>query len=433
MRINPWKAALFSLLVLAFAPALRTTAAQPSLPLARPEDVGLSSVRLQNIGAMVERLIAERWLPGAVVLIARQGKVAYFESFGVMDVETKMPLRTDAIFRMASMTKPPVSVAAMILWEQGRFKLEDPVGKYLPEFNGLKVFQPGGREKWSDPAREMTIEDLLRHTSGLVYAPAGPEELKELFKAAKLGDRKVALQEFVARLGALPLTFSPGEKWVYGRSTDVLGRVIEAVAGQPIDAVLKETVFAPLAMADTGFFVPPEAWERTTSLHKISEPGTLEVGGKPGKDRYSGKPAFLEPGGGLVSTAVDYFRLAQMLLNRGELDGVRLLRSATVDLMTANRVPPPAMPLTMGDPDFDWMVKGCGFGLGFRVLVDPAAAESAASPGSYGWYGANDTYFLVDPKEQLVGIFLSQVSLNSKHPYPGVREFQELVYQCLVR
>jgi CubicO group peptidase (beta-lactamase class C family) len=279
----------------------------------------------------------------------------------------------------------------------------------------------------------MTIEDLLRHTTGLASSPTGPQEFVDLYRAAKLGDRSGTLQDLIARLGNLPLAASPGEQWVYSRSTDVLGRLIEVISGKSLDIALRELVFEPLAMADTGFYVRAENQLRFSSNHKITEPGALVVAGKPGKDPYSERPTMFWASGGLVSTATDYFRFAQMLLNKGELDGRRLLSPKTVELMTTNRVPPQAMPLSMHDPAFDWMVKGCGFGLGFRVIVDPTAAEPTASLGSYGWFGANDTYFLVDPKEQLIGIFLAQVSLSSRTPYPGVREFQSLMYQSIVR
>jgi CubicO group peptidase (beta-lactamase class C family) len=411
------------------ASAFLVAAPDRNLPMVRPEEVGLSSERLQRVGEMIQQHVAEHKLPGAVVLIARRGKVAYFESFGEMDVNTKAPLRPDAIFRIASMSKLPVSVAAMMLWEEGRFQLDDPVSKFIPELKGLKVFKPGGREAWVDPKREMTVRDLLTHTSGLLgYETDGPQELVDLYKAAKLVDRRGTLHDFIARLRNVPLLFSPGERWQYGRSTDVLGYLIEVISGKPLDVFLKERIFDPLAMSDTGFFVPPESQARYASLHKRTDQGLLIVTSKTGAEQ---RPSYLNPGGGLRSTATDYFRFTQMLLNKGELDGVRLLGSKTVDLMTVNHVPPSALPLSMGGQSWDWMVNGCGFGLGFRVFVDVAAAEPTASPGSYGWFGSDDTFVLADPREQLVGIFLAQVS--PPPPYPGVREFQSLMLQSIVR
>lgn len=432
MKTHALKSVLFLAACWACRPTVLAEAAPGSLPTVRPEEVGLSSDHLQDIGVTMRRLMAEHKIPGGVALIARQGKVAYCEAFGEMDLETGTAMRSDAIFRMASMSKPPVSVAAMILWEKGKFQLDDPVSKFIPEFKGLKVFKPGGRAGWSEPSREMTIEDLLRHTSGLFSSPTGPQEFVDLYQAAKLGDRSGTLQDLIAKLSRLPLAASPGEQWVYSRSTDVLGRLIEVVSGKTLDLALRELVFEPLAMADTGFYVPPESQPRLARNHKITEAGALVVAGKPGKDPPLERPTMFSASGGLVSTATDYFRFAQMLLNKGELDGVRLLRPKTVELMTNNRVPPQAMPLSMHDPAFDWMVKGCGFGLGFRVIVDPGSAEPTASVGSYGWFGANDTFFLIDPKEQLVGIFLAQVSLSARTPYPGVREFQSLMYQSIV-
>lgn len=428
MKFHYLKISTISAVFLTFVSVFLVAAPNRDLPTVRPEEVGLSSERLQSVGEMIQQHVAEHKLPGAVVLIARRGKVAYFESFGVMDVNTKVPLRTNAIFRIASMSKLPVSVAAMMLWEEGRFQLDDSVSKFIPEFKGLKVFKPGGREAWVDPKREMTIRDLLTHTSGISHTPDGPQELVDLYKAAKLIDRRGTLHDLITRLRDLPLLFSPGDRWEYGRSTDVLGYLIEVISGKPLDVFLKERIFDPLAMSDTGFFVPQESQARFSSLHKRSDQGPLVVTSTAEAKR---KPTFLEPGAGLRSTATDYFRFTQMLLNKGELDGVRLLSSKTVDLMTVNHVPPPALPLPSDGPDWDWMVKGCGFGLGFRVIVDAGAAEPTASPGSYGWFGGWDTFVLADPKEQLVGIFLAQVLVPP--PYPGVREFQSLMYQSIVR
>jgi CubicO group peptidase (beta-lactamase class C family) len=394
-----------------------------------PNEAGLSSERLHDIDAMVNRYIDQKELAGAVVLLARQGKVAYLKPFGFMDITTKKRMSDNAIFRMMSMTKPAVSVAAMILYEEGKLQLEDHVSKFVPELKDLKVFRDRDRSSWTRPHREVTIHDLLRHTSGLTYG--GPTPAHKMYEAANLSDINIDLHEMIRKLSELPLLFSPGERWEYGRSTDVLGYVIQVISGKPIDVFLRERVFQPLRMTDTDFFVPLEKQDRFTSLHARSDQGALTVTDAPSTGKWSRKPKLLEPGAGLVSTASDYFRFSQMLLNRGELDGVRILSPKTIDLMTANHVPSQALPLTMSNKDHEWMIKGWGFGLGFRVLLDPVASGLAASAGSYGWFGYYDTFFLVDPEKKLIGIFLAQ--FTPPPVYPGVQEFQNLMFQAVVR
>lgn len=401
------------------------------ISVAPSADQGVAPDRLQRISTMVQQQIDRHAIPGAVVLLARHGKAIYFEKFGVMDVTTNRPMRRDAIFRIASMSKPIVSVAAMMLYEEGRFQLDDPVSKFIPELKSLHVYQEGGRETWTAPGREMTIQDLLRHTSGLSYGNNPPQNaFDKLYAEANLNDGSSTLQDMIRKLRDLPLHFSPGEKWEYGRSTDVLGYLVGILAGKPLEVYLRERIFAPLRMMDTDFFVPSEKQDRLTSLHALSDKGTLTVTDTPTAGKWSRKPTFLEPGGGLVSTAADYFRFTQMLLNMGELDGVRLLSPTTVDLMTVNHIPARAMPIMWGKNQIEWMLNGCGFGLGFRVLIDPVAAGSAASAGSFGWFGMYDTFFLVDPKLEIIGIFLAQ---QTPPPiYLGVREFQTLMFQSVV-
>jgi CubicO group peptidase (beta-lactamase class C family) len=421
-------ALLICLVICSVLPAVLWSQA---VSVTEPGDVGLSPERLQRINVMVRRHVDEHSIAGAVVLLARHGKVVYFEPFGVMDVTTKSPMRRDAIFRLASMSKPIVSVAAMILYEEGKFQLDDPVSKFIPELKGLQVFHEGGREAWTAPDREMTIQDLFRHTSGFIYGSTLPKtSLNKMYAEAKIGDSSSTLQDMIRKLHDLPLSSSPGEKWEYGRSTDVLGYLVGVLSGKPLDVFLRERIFIPLRMTDTDFFVPSEKQARFTSLHALSDKGTLVVTDSPIAGEWSRKPTFLEPGGGLVSTASDYFRFAQMLLNRGELDGVRLLSPTTVDLMTTNHLPVRTMPISYGDAKADWMINGCGFGLGFRILLDPVTAGFAASVGSFGWFGFFDTFFLIDPKLDLIGIFLAQ--FTPPPLYPAVREFQTLMFQTVV-
>ncbi|MCX5643355.1 MAG: serine hydrolase [Phycisphaerae bacterium] len=252
-----------------------------------------------------------------------------------------------------------------------------------------------------------------------------------MYAEAKLDDSSGTLQDMIRKLHDLPLCFSPGEKWQYGWSVDVLGYLVEVLSGQPLEVFLREHIFTPLRMTDTDFFVLPEKQARFASAHARSKQGTLIVTDTPTASKWSQKPTFLEGGGGLVSTASDYFRFSQMLLNRGELDGVRLLSPTTVDFMTVNHLPGRTMPIMWGSADWDWMLTGWGFGLGFRVLLDPVAAGTTASRGSFGWFGVYDTFFLVDPKQDLVGIFLAQVT--PPPVYPAAREFQTLMLQAIVR
>lgn len=399
-----------------------------SLQTIQPENVGISTERLQKIDKVLQHYIETQKLPGAVVLVARYGKVVYFQAFGSMNVAAKTPMRHDTIFRIASMSKPIISVAAMILYEDGRFQLDDPVSKYIPEFKYLKVYRDGGRQNWTLASREVTIQDLLRHTSGMTYS-GELTPVDSLYKVAKLDDRKSTLEQMVRKISELPLAFSPGTSWRYGRSTDVLGYLVQKVSGKPLDLFLHERIYAPLGMVDTDFYVPQEKQDRFASVHAFSKEGLLKVVDKPSADTWSRKPILLEPGGGLVSTAQDYFRFSQMLLNKGELEGVRILSPKTVDLIVQNHTRGESMPGDFGDPAWDWMIKGWGFGLGFRVLVDCVEAGSAASLGSYGWFGYYDTFFVIDPTEKLVGIFLAQ--FRPLPPYPGVREFQSLLFQSL--
>ena len=373
---------------------IAATAGAASLPGAKPEEVGLASARLERIGHTLREDVERGRIPGAVVLIARKGRVAYLEAIGFRDKTAGVPMKTDDIFRLASMTKPMASVAAMILYEEGKLLLSDPVSKYLPALGKRTV----GVERV--PAqREMTVQDLLRHTSGLPYGGRGQTALHKMYPAGSGSLRDLTGTEFIDRLAALPLLHHPGTAWEYGFSTDVLGRVVEAVSGKSLGQFLDERVFRPLKMADTGFMVPKDKHARIAQPF-AKDPDT-------GKDisipdaRVAPK---LECGGACaVSTAADYARFSQMLLNRGALDGVRILAPKTVDYMTADHLGPAVGPGTDYLPG-----DGYGFGLGFAVRRATGVANGNGSAGDYNWGGAYGTYFWVDPKEQLVVVSMTQ-------------------------
>ncbi len=375
--------------------------AESSLPTAStPEEVGLSSAQFARIEAVTRKHMEAGLVPGAVMLVARKGKIAWYRSLGFRDRNAQDPMRADAIFRIYSMTKPIVSVAAMMLVEEGRIQITDQVSKFLPEMGRMKV----GHEKTDtagkptlelvDPERQMTIQDLLRHTSGLIYGSSGKSLVNTAYVDAKIGDRGVNNQEFVSRLTNLPLRFSPGARWEYGVSTDVLGRVIEVVSGKSLGEFLAERIFRPLGMVDTAFHIPGD------KLGRAAQPWQ-RPDGSPMTPRFdvAQKPRFESGGGGLMSTMDDYLRFAFMLANGGELEGKRLLSKQTVKFMTADHTGTRA-----GLP------PGLGFGLGFVVRTITGEAGISGSVGEYGWAGNAGTLFWIDPKEQLIAIYMVQVS-----------------------
>jgi CubicO group peptidase (beta-lactamase class C family) len=373
---------------------IAATAGAAGLPAAKPEEVGLASARLERIGHTLREDVERGRIPGAVVLVARKGRVAYLEAIGFRDKAAGVPMKTDDIFRLASMTKPMASVAAMILYEEGRLLLSDPVSKYLPALGQRTV----GVERV--PAqREMTVQDLLRHTSGLPYGGRGQTALHKMYPGGSGSLRDLTGTEFIDRLAALPLLHHPGTAWEYGFSTDVLGRVVEVVSGKTLGQFLDERVFKPLGMADTAFVVPKDKHARIAQAF-AKDPDTGKEVSVPDA-RVAPK---LECGGACaVSTAADYARFSQMLLNRGALEGVRILAPKTVDYMTADHLGPAIGAGTDYIPG-----DGYGFGLGFAVRKATGVANGNGSAGDYNWGGAYGTYFWVDPKEQLVVVSMTQ-------------------------
>ena len=390
---------LCALLLLAFVTA-GPGRAEPVLPMAAtPEEVGLSSAQLARIEAVTQRHIETGLVPGAVMLVARRGKIAWTRTMGFRDRAAKDPMRPDSIFRIYSMTKPIVSVAAMMLVEEGRMQISDPVAKYLPEIGKMKVGVETSEDGkatlgLTDPAREMTVQDLLRHTSGLIYGTRGKSLVNAAYIEAKIGNRDFSNEEFVSKLSKLPLRFSPGERWEYGVSTDVLGRVIEVVSGKTLGEFLNERIFTPLGMADTGFYVPGEKLSRAAQPWQVPEAPPMTV-----RFDVAQKPRFESGGGGLTGTMDDYLRFTTMLADGGKFAGKRLLGSKTLEFMIADHTG-----TRPGRP------PGLGFGLGFEVRTSVGDAALPGSLGEYGWAGNAGTLFWIDPKEQLIAIYMVQVS-----------------------
>jgi CubicO group peptidase (beta-lactamase class C family) len=390
--------------------------------IAAPEEFGFSPDRLKRIDTVMQRYVDQKTLAGLVTLVARRGAVVHFERFGYQDIETRKPMELDTIFRIYSMTKPITSVALMMLFEHGLVRLTDPVTKFIPEFSKVKVFVNEG--KLADLEREITIHDLLRHTAGLSY---GDEDspVDELYRQADIFDPDITLEEMIRRIADLPLANQPGQVWRYSVATDVVGYLVEVISDMSLAEFFDEKIFRPLGMEDTSFSVPPDKMDRFATLYGKTEKSALDLidtatGGDYINIRlYSG-------GHGLVSTTADYLRFAQLVLNKGELDGVRLLGPKTMELMTTNHVPPALMPIAMGEEQ----MPGFGFGLGFSVMMDVAQSGMLGSVGLHGWGGWANTHFWIDPQEQLIGILMLQHVPSST--YPVTNDFRTLVYQALI-
>ena len=384
------------------------------LPAAKPEQVGLSSERLDRITQVFRNDVERGRIAGAVVVVARKGRVAYFQAVGFRDKATNAPMTQDAIFRIASMTKPLVTVAAMSLYEEGRLLLSDPVSKHVPALGKREV----GVER-ADPAtgktvlttvpaeREMTIQDLLRHTSGLTYGNRGTTLIHKMYPESSNGASvTLTSDEFIDKLSKAPLLHQPGTRWEYSLSTDVLGRVVEVVSGKPLGEVLAERIFRPLKMPDSGFLVPAD--KRARLAHPLAtNPDT----GKGYALVDPTVPRKFDCGGGCgVSTAADYTRFAQMLLNRGVLEGVRVLGPKTVDYMTSDHLGPSISRGTFAGLGYTW-------GLGVAVREDKGPSPIAGSPGDYYWPGAFATYWWVDPKEQMVVVSMMQAPFGRHYQH----------------
>ena len=390
-----------------------------ALPTANPIDVGLCPQRSQRLLDVLQGEIQSQRLPGAVVLVARRGKIALFESLGQQDPATGVPMAKDAIFRIYSMTKPLVSVAVMMLMEQGQLLLSDPVEKYLPEFAGQKVaIDANGQQVLQDAKQAATLQDLLRHTAGLTYEFLGAAPVQQQYARAKVNSRDFSNAEFARRLAEIPLMYQPGTVWEYSRATDVLGCVVEAVSGMTLGEYLRTAILHPLGMHETDFSVP------SANHHRIAEPfGHDPDGGIPMRVFDPRQvPAMEAGGGGLMSTAADYARFLQFMLNKGELNGVRLLGSRTVDYMTADHLG--NIPSTG-----NLLPPGHGFGLGFAVRTATGISPVPGSVGLYYWGGIAGTTFFVDPAEELYAMMMIQAP-NQRDYYRPL--FRNLVYESLM-
>jgi CubicO group peptidase (beta-lactamase class C family) len=401
--------------------------------LVKPEEVGLSSSRLARIGTHFQRYIDAGKVAGTLTLIARRGRVAYFEPRGHLEIERRRPLTRDAVFRIYSMTKPITSVGLMMLYEQGRFQLDDPVHLFIPSWTDLRVFVSGNHPAFATApaARPMTIRDLLSHTSGLTYGFMERTNVDAAYRRLGVADRArpgYTLRDMVDTLAELPLEFSPGTRWNYSVSTDVLGHLIEVISGQRLDAYLREHVLSPLDMRDTSFVLEEGQVPRFAANYQQAG-GHLALIDDPAHSQYR-ECSFFSGGGGLVSTAPDYFRFTAMLRNQGELDGVRLLGRKTIELMTMNHLPGGGDLATMSRSLFSETTNaGVGFGLGFAVTTDVAKTLIPGSVGDYGWGGMFSTYFFCSPAERIHMVFMTQFSPSLL--YPIRRELKTLVYSAL--
>ena len=412
---------------------------------ASPKSVGLSSERLENFDLLLkEKYVDKGKLPGAQILIARGGKVAHFSSLGMRDIENNLPVEEDTIFRIYSMTKPVTGVALMQLFEKGLFQLSDPVSKFLPEFKEQSVYISGKHPLFlTKPVeREMNIRDLLTHTSGLSYSinyrshvDSAYRDLFDIEDPTKwiMTKEEVDLEEFTKRIASIPLEHSPGTQWLYSVSIDVCARLIEVMTGKPVREYFKENIFDPLEMKYTDFHTTEENSSKLAACYMRDVNKKLILQDSSGKEsKYAEKRSFQGGGSGLVSTSLDYYKFLQMLLNGGEPNGTSLLSRKTIELMTMNHLPDNQ---TMADMNTsgsfsEVRFQGMGYGLSMAVTTDPASSQSSCSKGSFNWGGMASTSFWVDPKEELIGLFMTQ--LIPSDAFPLRPQMQSMIYGSFI-
>jgi CubicO group peptidase (beta-lactamase class C family) len=391
------------------------------LPTARPESVGMSSQRLGMLKSEMQALVDRNQLPGVLTMVAKDGKVVQFDVAGKRDLASNAPLQKDSIFRIYSMSKPITGVAMMMLFEEGKWQLNDPVSKHIPEWANLKVAKvnpQNGSVTQVAPDHAMTMRELMSHSGGLTYGVFGSTPVDKMYTDVNVLDRDATLQAMVDKLAKIPLLLQPGEKWQYSVSVDVQGYLVEKLSGQPFPEFLKQRIFDPLGMKDTAFYVPPEKMNRFVSFYTYDKDRKFVP--HPGVPDFSKPPGAPSGGGGLVSTAMDYMRFCQMLLNGGELDGKRLLSPLSVQLMRSNVLPASAR--TMG--------PGTGFGLDFAVVEDPVAAGGYYGEGTFYWGGYAGTWFWIDPVNKLIVVGMIQ---HRGDGLPDVRALsRNLTYQAIV-
>ncbi len=395
--------------------------AEAGLPVGIPGDVGMSEERLARIRPAMQAYVDDGRLAGVMTMVARRGQVVHWEAVGMRDLAAGDPLEPDDLFRIYSMTKPITSVAAMILVEEGEVSLEDPISKFIPEFADVTVLTDVGDRV--APRGPITVEHLMTHTSGLSYGFFGDTPVDRLYNESRLFFLAEDLEDFTARVADLPLLANPGDRWNYSVSTDVLGRIVEIVSGQPLDVFVKARIVDPLGMEDTDFWVPLEKRNRFTTNYSLVD-GMLEKADSPTFGEYTEAPAWLSGGGGLTSTASDYIRFAQMMLQDGRLGDVRVLATETVRAMRANRLPDSLVPIGV-----EAYGPAYGFGLGFAVLVDEDGSPAPDNNGVFRWAGAANTFFWIDPEAELIGMVWTQI--NPFGIYDIEREFQTLVYESI--
>jgi CubicO group peptidase (beta-lactamase class C family) len=391
--------AIASLAALTVSPAM---AAVHDLPTASADSEGMSTERLARLSAGMKELVDSGRLAGVVTMVSRHGKVVEFDAAGKRDIAANAPMQKDSIFRIYSMSKPITGVAMMILFEEGKWQLSDPVAKYIPEFAKLKVYatDPNGNVVMKDQNHPVTMRELMSHSGGFTYGFFSQTAVDKLQLEADLLNPNNTLDEFIKRVAKLPLNSQPGTEWHYSISVDIQGYIVQKLSGMPFEEFLEKRIFKPLGMSDTGFYVPKEKLNRFAEFYNYDNDGKLHaVGVREGLNHdFSAKPALSSGGGGLVSTTSDYMRFCQMLLNGGQLDGVRILSPLTVELMHTN-VLAPNVPI---------LAPGAGFGLDFAIYTDPAAAGGYYGKGSYWWGGAAGTWFWIDPVNDLIVVGMIQ-------------------------
>jgi CubicO group peptidase (beta-lactamase class C family) len=407
----------------------------PNLAENKPETLGFSSERLERLHAVMQQEVDQKQLAGIVTLLARHGKVVEERTYGKKDIASGAPMTRDTIFRIFSMTKPVTGVAMMILYEEGKWRPSDPISKFIPEFARLKVFKgadDSGRMILEDPVHPPTMRELMTHTAGFTYGFFGNTLVDKMYISEKVWQSQ-SLEEMMDKLAKIPLLYQPGTRWVYSASMDIQGYIVEKVSGQSLPDFMQQHIFGPLGMKDTGFFVPPDKRNRFATLYASGVNGELLLNPTPGPvaNDYATQPSLPMGGGGLVSTAEDYLRFAQMLLNGGELDGARILAPATVALMTVNHLAPSLMtgefsigPMTMR--------PGLGWGYDCAVFTEPLEADAVVGKGTFFWLGAADTWFWVDPTNDLIFVGMTQRMIGSGQPDVEALS-QPAVYQALVK
>lgn len=398
----------------------------------KPESLGFSTRRLERLDAAMQQLVAQKQLPGIVTLLARHGKVVEERSYGQKDMAGGSPMTTDTIFRIYSMTKPITGVAMMILYEEGKWRPSDPITKFIPEFAHLKVFKgvdANGKMILEDPEHTPTMQELMTHTAGFTYGLFGNTPVDKMYQDQQVLNSK-SLQDFIDKLANIPLLYQPGKGWVYSVSMDVQGYIIEKLSGQSFPDFVQQHILGPLGMKDSGFYVPKEKLNRFAALSAGGPNGELVPAGGASGGNFTSPPLMPSGGGGMVSTAEDYMRFAQMLLNGGELNGVRILAPSSVKLMTTNHLPPSLLTGKFGIGTF-LMRPGVGWAYDCAVFTDPLQVDETVGKGTFFWSGAADTWFWVDPTNDLIFVGMTQRMIGAG--WPDVQGLSHpALYQALV-